>query len=173
MELLKKAENSLADLYKGAPKMSNSTKETLVKIWPWLALIGGVLQLLSAWWLYRWANAANDLSNSLNELSRAFGGNDVVDERLTVWVWIALAMLAIEGVILLVAYPKLNKRQKSGWDLLFLVGLLNVVYAIVSLFFDGRGGFGSLIWNLLVSAIVFYLLFAVRDKYKGETAHKA
>lgn len=171
MELLKKAENSLAGVYKGAPKLSNSTKETLVKIWPWLAVIGGVLQLLSGLWLFRWARAASDLTNSVNEFYRAIGATQIVEERFSVWVWISLVMLVVEGILLLMAFPKLQKRLKAGWDLLFLVGLLNVVYAVISLFISGYsgvgGGFGGLIWNLLVSAVVFWLLFAVRDKYKG------
>lgn len=165
--LLSKAEDSLADVFKGAPKLSDSSKETLVKIWPWLALVGGVLQLIAAWFLYGWAKAADNILDSANEFYRAIGATQVVQERLTVWVWIALAVLAIEGVLLLVAYPKLKNRQKSGWDLLFLVGLINVAYAVVSLFIEGRGGFFSLIWNLAISAVVFWLLFAVRDKYKG------
>ena len=166
--LLDKAENSLAGLFKGAPKLSDSSKETLVKLWPWLALIGGVLQLLAAWWLYRWANAADDLLDSANEFYRSIGASPILEERLTVWVWVGLAVLLVQGVLLLMAYPKPKNRQRAGWDLLFLVGLINVVYAVVSLFIEGRGGFFSLIWNLLISAVVFWLLFAIRDKYHGD-----
>lgn len=167
MSLLKKAEDSLADIYKGAPKMSDSSQETVVKVWPWLALIGGALQLLSAFWLFSWARTADSWVNYANDVSVAFGGSPVVDSRWSVWVWLAIAVLVVDGVILLLAYPKLVKRLKAGWDLLLLAGLINVAYAVVSLFLDGRGGIGSLVWSLLVSAVMFYLLFAVRGKYKG------
>lgn len=173
MELVKKAEVKLADLFKGAPKLSDSTKESLVKIWPWLALIGGVLQVWAALSAFFWAQKANDLTNSVNEFYRSIGAPQAVDERFTLWLWLAIAFLAVEGVLLLVAFPKLRNRLKSGWDLLFIVGLLNVVYAVVSLFSEYRGGLFGLIWNLFVTAVIFWLLFAVRDKYKGAAAHTA
>ena len=174
MEFVHKIEAKLAGLYKGAPKLSDSSKETLVKIWPWLALIGGVLQLLAAWWLYSWAKAANDVTDGIGDFYRSIGVDNPIVDRWTVWLWIGLVVLLIEGVLLLIAYPKLKRRERAGWDLLFLVGLFNVAYAVVSMFVEGRGGFGSLIWNLIVSAVVFWLLFAVRDKYHGaKMAHHA
>ena len=86
MEVLRKAESSLEGLFKSAPKLADNTKETLVKAWPWLALIGGVLQLLAGLWLFRWARAASDLTNSVNDFYRAIGAPQVVDERFSVWV---------------------------------------------------------------------------------------
>ncbi|MBA2279564.1 hypothetical protein H0V99_03960 [Candidatus Saccharibacteria bacterium] len=167
MALLKQAEDGLADVFKGAPKLSDSTRETLVKVWPWLALIGGLLQLLAAWALYSWAKTANDFVDYANSLSRTFGGEEVVSTRWDLWVWIALAMLVLDAVILLIAYPKLKRREKSGWDLLFLASLINVVYGVASLFIDGRGGIGSLFFSLLGSAVGLWLLFETRSKYTG------
>ncbi len=166
MEIVRKLEDKLAELYKSAPKLSESSKETLVKVWPWLALIFGVLQLLSAITLFNWARAASSVAN---DLYRAIGAESAAVSRFSVWLWISLLFLALEGVLLLMAYSKLAKREKSGWDLLFLVGLLNVGYAVLNLFID-RGGMFGLIWNLAISAVVFWLLFAVRDKYHGSVA---
>ncbi|MDQ3123462.1 MAG: hypothetical protein M3Q14_02170 [bacterium] len=171
--MIRKAENKLADLYKGAPKLSESSKETLVKVWPWLALVGGILQVLAAIALYRWAAAASDITSTANDFYRSIGAAPIVEERFSAWLWISLALLAVEGVLLLLAYPKLKRRERKGWDLLFLVGLLQVLYALVSFFVDGRGGLFSLLWNLLVSAVVFWLLFAVRDKYHGRSVSSA
>jgi hypothetical protein len=166
MGLLKQAEDSLAGLFKGAPKLSDSTKETVVNIWPWLALVGGIVQILAAINLWRWARVANDVA----DFYRAIGVDSYSASRWSIWVWVALAMLVVEGVLLLIAFPKLKNRAKSGWDILLLVGLLNIVYAIVGLFMDSfgfGGGFGGLLMNVIASAIAFWLLFAVRDKYKG------
>jgi uncharacterized membrane protein HdeD (DUF308 family) len=167
MQALKGLETTMAGWFKGAPKLSDSSKETVVKILPWLALIGGILQLISAWALFAWANTANELVDYANEISRAFGVEEAVVDRWTMWLWIGLAIVVVQAIILLVAYPKLKKRDKGGWDLLFLSGLISVVYSIVSLFMEYRGGAMGLAWNLLVAAVIFYLLFAVRDKYKG------
>jgi hypothetical protein len=72
-------------------------------------------------------------------------------------------------VILLMAYPHLVKRARRGWDLLFLGSLLNVVYSLVSVFIDGRG-FSNFLLSLVGSAIGFYLLFQIKDRYKTHTA---
>ena len=167
MGALQSLEKTIGGWYKNAPKMSDASKETLVKIWPWLALIGGVLYLLSAINLFRWANMANDINSELNEFYRAIGASNVVESRFTMWIWLALAFIVVEGILLLVAYPKLKKREKKGWDLIFLVALLNVVYAVITLFMGYYGGFFSLLWNLLITAVVFWLLFSTREKYKG------
>ena len=53
-----------------------------------------------------------------------------------------------------------------GWNLLFYGALLNAVYGVFSAFND-YGGAGSLIIQLVVSAIVLYFLFAIRDQYSG------
>jgi hypothetical protein len=69
------------------------------------------------------------------------------------------------------AYPALVKRERRGWDLLFLGSLLNVLYSVVTIFINGRG-MGSFLSGLIGSALAFYLLFQVREKY-GRTAAKA
>jgi hypothetical protein len=166
MQALKGLETTMAGWFKNAPKMSDSSKETLVKIFPWLALAGGILQLLGALSLWRWARVADDYVDYANSLSRAFGGDDVASTRMDMWIWIGLIVLIVQAVVLLLAFPKLQRREKSGWDLLFLSGVIGVVYAIVSVFMEYRGGVGGLIFNLLISAVIFYLLFAARDKYK-------
>jgi hypothetical protein len=167
MGVLQNLENTIGGWFKGAPKMSDSSKESLVKVWPWLALIGGILQALAALNMFRWANAADDYYDAANDFYRAIGASEVVQSRFTIWLWVSVAVIAVEAVLLLMAYPKLKKREKSGWDLLFLVALINVAYGVVSLFSDYYGGIGALIWNLVISGVVFWLLFATREKYKG------
>lgn len=167
MDFLQKIEAAMAGWFKGAPKLSDSTKESLVKVLPWLAVIGGVLHLWSAWNLYDWARVASGIADYANSFSRAFGGGDVVSDRMEVTIWIGVAILAVQGVVLLLAYPGLTKRLKSGWNMVFLYGLLSVVYAVVSLFMDYYSSIGGLFMYLIVAVVTFYLLFAVRDKFKG------
>ncbi len=161
MEMVKNAEKSLEGLYKGAPKLPNNAKESLVKVWPWLALIFGVLQLLAAWGLY-------DLTRAVSRVSTYFG--TVLDVNIgysgkdKFFIYLGIVVLVVDAVIMLKAYPKLVKRVKSGWDLLFLGSLLNVAYSLVNLFIRGRG-MGDFFMSLVGSAIAFYLLFQVKDKY--------
>lgn len=162
MELLNKLEAALAGLYKGAPKLSQNAKKTVVNIWPIAALVFGVLQLWAAYALWNWGRDVNKVLDAFN----TYLGTDIGVRNLNVFYWISLVVLAITGIMLLAAYTGLRARNKSGWNLLFYSALLNVVYGVFSAFND-YGGAGSLIIQLIVSAIILYFLFAIRDQYSG------
>lgn len=162
MELVKKAEAALEGAYKSAPKLPENTKESLVKLWPWLALIFGVLQVWAAWGLW---DLTRRVDNVVSYLGNYLGGSYGYSGKDKFFIYLGIITLLVDGVILLMAYPKLVKRQKSGWNLIFLGSLLNVAYSVVNLFITGRG-FGTFLGSLIGSAIGFYLVFQVKDKYK-------
>jgi Na+/melibiose symporter-like transporter len=150
--------------FKAAPKLPENGKEGLAKAFPWIALIFGVLQLWAAWGLwvvYDRADRVLDLFSVYYDV-----GYTGMDRTM---IFVGIAVLAIDAVILLMAWPKLSKRERGGWDLLYLGALLNLVYAVVSLFIDNRG-VGSFIFSLIGSAIGFWLLFQVREKFGGKPA---
>lgn len=168
MEIVKKIEAALAGVFKGAPKLSESARESLVKAWPWLALIFGVLQLWAAWALY-------DLLRVVDRVATIYGVyvNTAIgySGKDKFFIYMSLIVLVVDAVILLMAYPKLKNREKSGWDLLFLGALLNALYGVFNLFISARG-FGSLLGALVGTTIGFYLLYQVKDKYTGKSAAK-
>lgn len=170
MAVLKTTENQLAGLFKGVPNLSDSSRETLAKVWPWVALIFGILQLLAAWSLWRFMDNFNQAADYVNSLSIYLSGDSVAlsgtDKAI---VYLGLITLVVDAVLLLMAYSPLKARQRRGWDLLFLASLLNVAYAVVALFMRGHG-LGSFLFSLLGSAVGFYLLFQVRDKFSKVTA---
>ncbi len=167
MEALRPLENKLADLFKGAPKLTNSTKESLAKVWPWLALIAGVLQLLAAYWLWQAARVVDVLGDYVNTLSVYYSGQTAgISSFDKTVIYVGVIMLVVDAVIMLIAFPELQKRTKKGWDLIFLAAVINAVYSLVQLFTYGRG-FGSFLFGLIGSAVGFYLLFQVREKYKA------
>ena len=165
MKVLSKVESSLADVFKGLPQFPDSTKEGLAKIWPWLALIGGVIQLFAAlafWRLADWADRVTDLNDTLSLYYTGYeSGPTNMDKTV---IYIGVATLLVEAVLLLMAFPKLQQRLRSGWDLLFLGAMLNVAYGVLQIFTFDRG-FGSFVGSLVGSAIGLYLLFQVREKF--------
>lgn len=165
MEAVKKLESSLEKVFKDLPHLPESTRSGLASIWPWLALIGGVLQLFAAMALYRLADYASGLYDLANSLSVYYGVQNVgptsFDKTI---IYLGVAVLAVEAVILLMAFPKLQKRQKAGWNLLFLGALINVVYSVLQIFTYNRG-MGSFVMSLIGSALGFYLLFEVKGKF--------
>ena len=161
-ETINKLEATIGSLFKDTPPLPNNAKQTLVNIWPWLALIFGIVQILAAWALWgllSWANRMDDAYRAF--YAPAVHGYSSFDRML---VYFGLIFLLVDAVILLMAYPELKKRARRGWDLLFLGSLINLIYSVVSVFIRGRG-ISSLIFGLVGSAIGFYLLFQVRDMY--------
>ena len=165
MELVKSAEKELEKLFKGAPQLSDKTRETLANIWPWIALVFGILQLWAAFALWGLFSLASNLANEVNTLSIYATGKAIqfsAFDRLV--IYLGIAMLIAEGVLFLVAFPKLRKRQAAGWNLMFIAALLNVAYSVVSIFERYRG-FGYFILGLIGTAIGFWLLFQVKGKF--------
>jgi hypothetical protein len=171
---IKSLETTLEKFSKGLPSLPKNVKDWLVHWAPWLTLIGGILMLWAAWSLWHWAHVANTLINYANNLSRALGGQSVVSNRMTVGIWLGVIVLLVEAVMYLMAFPSLKTQKKSGWDLLFVVSIINVVYGVV-LMFTNYGGVGNLFGSVIGTLIGWYLLFQIRSYYLGkgttETKH--
>ncbi len=163
---LKPIEQALMPFFKGLPALPENGKKMLVKYWPYLALVFGVLQLFAVWGLWGLGHVANMWVDRANELSLA-AGYGVVTPHLGITYYVGLASLVVDGIILLMAYAPLKAHKKQGWDLLLLGSLLNLVYGVIMVFNSSYGGFGSLFGALLGSAIGLYFLFQVRDYYTG------
>ncbi|MGA3150112.1 MAG: hypothetical protein ABSD10_00630 [Candidatus Saccharimonadales bacterium] len=171
MDTLNKLENWLASVYKGTPKLRSESKKSIVNLWPVVALVLGALQLIAAYELWHWGHRVNQVANLVNSITQYYGGSNL-GVHLNAFYWASLVAVLIDGVILLAAYSGLKKRQKSGWNLLFYGTLLNLVYGVFSAF-NNYGGVGSLILQIIVSAIVFYFLFQIRDQYTGAKPQSA
>ncbi|HLB66610.1 MAG TPA: hypothetical protein VJJ78_03400 [Candidatus Saccharimonadales bacterium] len=164
MSAVSSLEKSLGDLFKSAPKLPANGKKALVQYLPWINAILGALMLFAAYSLWHWADKVNNAVDYVNELTRAFGGQEVVGDRFSVGIWIGVVLLVVEAVLYLAAFIPTKARQKKGWNLLFYAMLVNIVYAVVVLFTD-YGGAGNLIGYLIGAVIGFYLLFQIRDSY--------
>jgi len=169
MAFLQSAEKQVGGLFKGMPQMSKQSKESLVNAWPLIALVIGVLQLWAAWILWQAASWVDRLSDFANQIAVYTGGHAGISSTDKTIMYLGIILLVVDAVILLMAYPQLKARARRGWDLLFLGSLIYAVYAVVTLFMARNGGVGSFIFNLLGSGVGFYLLFQVRELYKGGT----
>lgn len=169
MDLVRKIETKLADLYKGAPALPKKVKDTIVEYLPYVVLVLGILQVLAALALWRAADAAARLSDFANSISAYYGGPEAVSTMDKTFIYLGVVLLAVEAVLMLMAFSPLQKRQRKGWNLLFLVSLIQVAYAVVLIFVDSYG-VGSFVFSLIGAAIGFYFLFQIRDYYKAKVA---
>ena len=171
---LSKLEDQLDKIVnKSLPSLPRNAKKFMVTIAPWVALIGGVLSLWSAYNLWRWAHTLSFISNytkAVNSMYSMYGygyraPNSVA--HMSVVLWIAMIITVVEGVIYLLAFPGLKNQKKSGWNFLFYGLLVNVVYGIVMIF-TSYGGVGTFIGYLIGSAIGAYLIFQIRSSYSDK-----
>ncbi len=172
MSTLKTLEKQIGDLFKDLPPLPKNIKDFLVQVWPYLALIFGILQLFAAWGLWNLMRATTPLLDYANELNSYAGIQNVgYSSAEKTIIYGGIAILAVNAVIMLMAFSQLKARAQRGWDLIFLATLINVVYGVVQIFISGQG-FGSFLVSLIGTAIGLYLLFQVKDMY-GKKAKSA
>lgn len=172
MAALENLEKSLDEMFvKNAPfQLPENAKKFIVQYLPYFNLFFGVVSLWAAWSLYSWANTVNKWVDYANELTRSFGGADYVSSsRFTATLWLSIILLTVQAVLWIGAFPGTRDKKKSGWNLLFIALLVNVVYGVAVMFTD-YGNFGSLIGTLISTVVGLYFLFQIRSHYTTATA---
>lgn len=130
---------ALEKFFKQLPNLPDSIREVLVKIAPWLALVFGILGVIVGLGALGLSPVA------------LLGG---LDASFIVLITGIVAIVA--SVLMLMAFPKLQKRQHRGWELLFWSEVVSVVSAVIAF------SVGSILGVL----IGFYLLFQIKSYYK-------
>lgn len=158
MESVRKLETTIALWYKGLPHLpKNGQKWLAVNAW-WLVLIGVILSvILLASSLMLTFLASAFLTGIAGPVGAALGGIALLS------VLIYLAFGIVEVVLYAMAISPLKMLKKRGWDLLFIVALVNVISFVLSFIFTLD--FLGLIREALAVAVGFYLLFEVRDYF--------
>lgn len=152
-------------LVKKAPfQLPEHSKVTLVKMLPWLTLIGGVLAAIAVLNLFNWLMLAQNASNYVNMAAQGYG---YYSSNLAV-AWLGLGILLLEAILFFIAFPALKARKKLGWNLLYYVAAANIAYSVLYLFIDTN--IASFIISLFSSLIGLYLLFQIRNHYVGKPA---
>jgi hypothetical protein len=133
----------------------------------WLALVFGILQLWAAWSLWHLGHLANELADWANSLSATYGTGEHVD-KLGFFFYVSMAVVIVDAVLMLAAFPGLKKFEKAkGWNLLFYGLLVNVLYGVFRLFSSVGSGLMGFVWALVSAAIGAYFLFQVRKYFVG------
>lgn len=127
-----------------APALPQNAREILVRFAPVIALIFGILSIIIG---------ISGFGLMTAFLPFAFlGGASGYGSG-----YIAAIVLLVTGVMMLAAYPGLKSRKISGWNLLFWVEIINLVYNLVIL---------NILGAIVGALISFYLLFQVKSYYK-------
>lgn len=132
--------NMMEVWFKKAPALPANAKQTLVNITPWIALIFGVLGIITGLGLAGGSSIAM-LGGIGNSTIIRLGG----------------VITIIASAMMLMAYPKLKALQMSGWTLLFWSSVVSLIGSLVM---------GSIVSALIWGVIEFYILFQIKSYYK-------
>lgn len=134
------------DLYfrQKAPALPPGVKEFIVKIAPWLVLLGVIISIPAILALF-------GLSALIAPVAMMGGANQGITYL------ISMGFLGVSVIFDALAIPGLFKRAKQGWNFVFYASLLSLAQSAVSL---------QLV-SLIVGALIsFYILFQIREYYK-------
>ena len=139
------------DVYLGqkAPKLPTEWKELLVKIAPYLAIIGVVIGIPGVLALFGFSAFVVPMGT--------LGGMMSGQPFLGVGYIISVIFLAGMVILEALSISPLFKRSKTGWNYMFYATLLGAIQNLVSF------NVGGLIIGTLLS---LYILFQVRELYK-------
>lgn len=163
METVRKIEDQVASWYKNAPHLPADVSRWIATNAWWLALIGlifgafGVLSIVSITFF-----AGAILAGVGGAVGAAIGGIAFVA------VFISLLFSIAVLILLAMAIQPLKAGTKKGWNILFLITLLEVASLAFPLLltFDV---FGT-IWGLLWAGVGGYFLFEIRQYFIGKKA---
>lgn len=121
----------------------------------WLAIVGGVLGIISVFQAWQLVNYANTFSSTYGYL---------VTRSIGTTFYVSLAISLVESIILLVASPQLRAHKKSGWNLVFYVSLISIALGIFYALTPQYGA-GGLIGALIGVAISWTILSQIRSHF--------
>lgn len=145
-ELIQPIVKPLENLYAKAPVLPAGGREFLVTIAPWFSLIFGVLSLIGAL-------SAFGLGATYSPVLAAAGASPL-------FLMVIGVVGFLQGVLMILAFPSLRKKSIKGWNLLFLSEILSLVSSVVSL------NVVSVVWAVVITAIILYLLFQIKPSYR-------
>ena len=142
--LLKTLDQNYAKL----PSLPKGGVELIVNFAPWLALIFGVLAVLTG-------VAAFGFLSVLSPFAMVAGAGSYAVLGMVYGV-----LLLAQGVLELLAFPSLKARKVRGWNLMFYSLVLGLVGSIFTL------SVSSIVGGVLGVLIGYYFLYQVKSYYK-------
>jgi hypothetical protein len=127
-------------------------RQTIVRIAPWLVLAAAIISVLIGWPILMFALGLSAF------FAYAYGA--------TLFMWLAIAVLIVQTVLLFMSYPGLKAYKLAGWNFAFYGAMLSVAYGIVQ-WLQYPSNIGTLIGAAIGAVIELYILFQIRDYYTG------
>lgn len=164
MKIMKAIENKLNGLLvEELPALPFYSKKLIVKYLSWINLALGLITLLSADSLRRWADSSTNATNCANSLGAIYGGPVPSLAHFSLTIWIGLIALVAIALLFLAAWRDVSFQRVSGWYLMFYALLITIFYSVVILF--TTYGISYTVFSFLGGIFGLYVLFQIRSSY--------
>lgn len=167
MDILRKFELTLATWYEKTPHLSPGVRKWLAENAWWIVLIGVIFSIMG---LLGVALILGLLLIGINMGLEMTAGlpagaliNATVSGIIIIVTIISLLEFIVQTILMALAISPLQKGDKRGWDLLFLVLVINTVLMVVGNVISVN--IAALAIGLLFAAIAGYFLFELRDRF--------
>ena len=148
MNYLNQLTKTLDENYEKLPKLPKGVNDFIVSVAPWLALIFGILGVVSGL-------AAFGILAALSPFAMVAGAG-----RYAFTGPLMALVLIVQSVIELWAFPSLKARRVKGFNLMFYSILLSVVSSVFSL------SVFSILGAIIGALIGYYFLYNIKSYYK-------
>lgn len=128
-----------------APALPDNIKDLIVKVAPYLTILGAIMTLqalMATWKIYTAAASFPWMAAQVTSTS----------------FYLSVGYSILTAVLQGLAVPGLLARRKQGWTWLYYVVLVNAVYLLLSM---------NLVGMVVSTLIGFYLLFQIRPRYRS------
>jgi hypothetical protein len=133
----------VGEYFKKLPELPRRGREAVVVITPWLALVFGVLGVITAL-------VGLGVFTFLAPLAM------IVGARGAGAGFVIVLLGLVSSALLLMAFPGTKSRRMNGWKLIYYSEVVGIIADIVSLSLSG----------VLFALIGFYFLYQIRSYYK-------
>lgn len=153
--------DQIGDYFKGLPHLPEGIVDFFVKIAPFFAIIGGILNIFSSLsMLAVYLNFRPFYRYSY--MGMGYGQNYLL-------LGLILAILQITmGALLIMAFKPLQERTKLGWVYMYYTVVISIIMTLVSLVFASGNIISSVFWIL----VDMYLIYEMRPSYGKAAAKK-
>jgi hypothetical protein len=163
MEYISKVENAVGEWHEKVPHLPATVRQWLADNSWWVALLIVIIGSMVILFILLPLLLLGAILSSLAGIWGAAAGGFLL---LLATMWMLLAITSI--VLLAVAVSPLKRHKKRGWNLLFVVLLLNVTVIVLKVLFDFE--LTSFLFGILAIALAGYFLFEMKDHFTPTSA---
>lgn len=158
--------DQVGDYFKELPHLPEGIVGFLVKVAPFFAIIGGVINLFSSLSLLAvYLNFRPFYRYSYMNMGMGMGYGQ---SYLLLGLILAILQIAM-GALLIMAFKPLQEKTKLGWVYLYYTIVISIIMSLISLLFASGNIVASIFWIL----IDMYVIYEMRPSYSESKAKKS